>query len=838
MESRVVGSSIATISQMDVETSLIALGIFALLALFVAHATNSLNFPGFGLSPYLKFVYANFLKPQKGKVEGGQQSALESFYSTQASIYDTTRKRLLCGREDMLVLVTEQLKARMKPAASSQKPVWYDIGGGTGYNIEVMDKLVGIGASFHHVYLVDFSPSLCAVARERIEKYGWTNVTVLCQDARTVQCEPGTADLITMSYSLSMIPDFYSVVDMLTSFLAPHGVFGTVDFYVQSVVDVSSRNYIGGTFNRHVNWFGRMFWRTWFEADRVNLDAGRRDYVEYRFGTILSCSQRNYLLGGIPYYMFIGCHRELNLASENGQELVEKLDAVLTESPYLSPNEFRNAQAQQSSDSTSNLSLVRSKTYESAIVNLSTNLPLPAAFYQNHPWRIYYNELLTKHQQFKNEYIYAFNWEDPTVDRRILNIQPTDTILTITSAGDNILDYLLESPRRIHAVDLNPNQNHLLELKVAAFAAGLPHEDIWLLFGEGRHPDFRNILLTKLSTHLSSQAFQYWFDRASCFSSKHGLYETGGSRHAIQLVRRLARLFGLSAKVKTMCMVETLNEQREIWEKSIRDVILSWPLHKLVVSTEWFAWKAGGVPANQRDLILDDFAKRKGLKQRSSKTNGEAMWRYVVDTLDPVCENTLLSNENYFYYVCLQGRYSRRSHPRYLSAQSYRKLARASAFDGLRIHTDELMEVIARITPNTLTIAILMDSMDWFDPPNPEASNEQPVRHQPALDQILALNKVLKMGGRVLFRSASVRPWYTDIFEQHGFSTRCEGRRDPGTCIDRVNMYASCWLCTKVADVSGPVSTAAAAAAEGAQSGRARKIAPGPTGRPLEELTI
>ena len=87
-----------------------------------------------------------------------------------------------------------------------------------------------------------------------------------------------------------MIPDYYSVVDMITSLLSPKGLIGIVDFYVQSVVDISSRNYCGGAFNRHVNWFGRMFWRTWFEADRVNLDGGRRDYVEYRFGTVLSTS--------------------------------------------------------------------------------------------------------------------------------------------------------------------------------------------------------------------------------------------------------------------------------------------------------------------------------------------------------------------------------------------------------------------------------------------------------------------------------------------------------------------------------------------------------------------
>jgi betaine lipid synthase len=549
----------------------------------------------------------------------------------------------------MLAMVAAQLRSRTAPSQDSgPKPVWYDIGGGTGYNIEAMDKIVGIENTFSQVFLVDFSPSLCAVARERVARCGWKNVTVLCDDARRIQCPPGSADLITMSYSLSMIPDFYSVVDLLTTFLSPEGTIGIVDFYVQSLVDISSRNYIGGTFNRHVNWLGRMFWRTWFEADRVNLDAGRRDYVEYRFGTILSCSERNYLLGGIPYYKFIGCRRD----ADTSTKLVEQEDAVLTESPYLSANEYRKQQ-----DAETNIEVIHSKSYESAIVNLSSNLPLPSAFYQLHSWRIHYNELLSKHQQFQNEYIYAFNWEDPTVDRQLLNINTSDVILTITSAGDNILDYLLESPKRIHAVDLNPNQNHLLELKCAAFTA-LPHTDIWSLFGEGRHPDFRNLLLTKLSPHLSSQAFQYWLNHASVFSSKHGLYETGGSRHAIQLMRRLFRLLNMTSKVTTLCSVETLNEQRELWPQ-IRDVLLSWPLHKLIVSTEWWAWRAAGVPKEQRDLILDDFSQKTG-RPKSKKECGEAIWQYMVDTLDPVVENTQLSRENYFYYVCLRGKYGKK----------------------------------------------------------------------------------------------------------------------------------------------------------------------------------
>lgn len=85
------------------------------------------------------------------------------------------------------------------------------------------------------------------------------------------------------------------------------------------------------------------------------------------------------------------------------------------------------------------------------------------------------------------------------------------------------------------------------------------------------------------------------------------------------------------------------------------------------------------------------------------------------------------------------------------------------------------MEVIARIQPSTLTIAVLMDSMDWFDPAGGEAD-----------EQVKALNRVLKVQGRVLFRTAALRPWYVGVFEENGFKSECVGRRTQGKCIDRL----------------------------------------------------
>lgn len=95
-----------------------------------------------------------------------------------------------------------------------------------------MAHFVDVPEFFSAVYLVDFSPSLCEVARKRFARLGWNNVKVICEDARKFKLEDyetelqdntrnsnraltsyfenshsqhGGADLITMSYSLSMI---------------------------------------------------------------------------------------------------------------------------------------------------------------------------------------------------------------------------------------------------------------------------------------------------------------------------------------------------------------------------------------------------------------------------------------------------------------------------------------------------------------------------------------------------------------------------------------------------------------------------------------------------------
>ncbi|KAK4647649.1 uncharacterized protein QC761_103280 [Podospora bellae-mahoneyi] len=783
------------------------------------------------ISALLLFCYGCFFKPHSSSGKANQQGALESFYAGQASAYDVTRKLLLRGREDMLALAAAQLlhKAKSESRKAGSRRIWVDVGGGTGWNIEAMSQFVNVPEFFSTVYLVDLSPSLCAVAEKRFSRLGWDNVKIICQDARKFRLEdyenglsgpgsPGSstpksyfdqkrpehggADLITMSYSLSMIPDYYSVIDSLTSLLSPDGLLGVVDFYVQSKADFTYRNWTGGMIGRHVNYLSRTFWRAWFDLDRVALEPARRDYLEYKFGTVLTANLRNTALGSIPYYIWLGCHKKPFSSSSLPEEIIQRIDALATESPYLLPSDSHSSKKQQNVI-TAKLTRaiertapeIRSKAFDAAIQNLSANLPLPSFFYQNHHWRIYYDDQLPKHTQFNNEYIYAFTWEDSRVDREILKLGRDDVVLAITSAGDNILSYALQSPARIHAIDLNPSQNHLLELKAASFTA-LSHADFWKIFGEGKHENFRALLITRLSPHLSSRAFQYWLDNSFIFTNptSRGLYDTGGSRHAIRAFRYTSRLFRCRSAVTSLLNSKTLIEQREIWHSKIRPALLSPLVSNLLVSTEAFLWKALGVPKNQLAMIEADHGSSRAVKVGLAKsTRAHAIWHYMVNTLDPVVEKTHIAVDNPYYLVCMTGGFTKKCHPDYLSRAAHKKLSQPGAFEGLRIHTDEIDEVIARMAPGTVTVAVLMDSMDWFDPDTDAAGR-----------QIEKVNRALKTGGRVLVRSSALRPWYIKEFEKRGFVGERVGNRGVGECIDRVNMYASCWVCTKVDNLPPP----------------------------------
>ena len=163
----------------------------------------------------MKILYHMLLKPVRGD---SHAERMESFYGGQADAYDDFRRRLLKGREELFA-------ALPKPEGG----VWVDMGGGTGSNIENLADDID---RLKKVYVVDLSDSLLKVAADRFSDRGWTNAVAIEGDATKFRPLEETADVVTFSYSLTMIPDWFAALENALAMLKPGGHIGVVDFYV------------------------------------------------------------------------------------------------------------------------------------------------------------------------------------------------------------------------------------------------------------------------------------------------------------------------------------------------------------------------------------------------------------------------------------------------------------------------------------------------------------------------------------------------------------------------------------------------------------------------------
>lgn len=235
----------------------------------------------------LKVVWHLVFRPRTGRVHADW---LNRFYKTQADDYDSFRKRFLKGREDL-----------WKSISVPKDGVWIDMGGGTGSN------MAGFGdelASLKKVYILDLAKPLLDIADKRIHDAGWTNVETVEADATTWVPPEGKADVITFSYSLTMIPDWFKALDHALSILKPGGVIGVVDFYIsRKFPDVNQKRQSFAT---------RNFWPAWFSCDNIFISPDHYPYLNYRFetesftGKKLTVPYFPAFWWKVPYYIYVG----------------------------------------------------------------------------------------------------------------------------------------------------------------------------------------------------------------------------------------------------------------------------------------------------------------------------------------------------------------------------------------------------------------------------------------------------------------------------------------------------------------------------------------------------
>jgi S-adenosylmethionine-diacylglycerol 3-amino-3-carboxypropyl transferase len=159
---------------------------------------------------------------------------------------------------------------------------------------------------------------------------------------------------------------------------------------------------------------------------------------------------------------------------------------------------------------------------------------------------------------------YAQVWEDCDVLRRALAVGPGDDVLSIGSAGDNVLALLLDDPRSITALDLNPAQAALIELKLAAYRA-LGWEELVCLVG-ARDGHDRLDLYDRVRPLLSRRARRFWDQRL--FDIAVGVMHTGRLERYFDGFRRhhLPSLVPVAA-VRALLALDDRKAQRALFAR-------------------------------------------------------------------------------------------------------------------------------------------------------------------------------------------------------------------------------------------------------------------------------
>ncbi|WP_201276289.1 DUF3419 family protein [Methylotetracoccus oryzae] len=368
---------------------------------------------------------------------------------------------------------------------------------------------------------------------------------------------------------------------------------------------------------------------------------------------------------------------------------------------------------------------------------------------------------------YSRSLVYNTCWEDPAVDRRALQLGPDDRMLVITSAGCNVLDYALTSPRHIYAVDANPRQTALLELKLAGIRR-LDFSDFFATFGQGYHAHFPELYRDLLRAELSEFGRAFWDRNAGWFVSRQGsFYYHGLSGLVARLFRTyLAMRPRLAEPVLALFETQNLEEQRRLYDEHIQPQLwhrgLNWALSRQLTMSLL------GVPTAQR---------REVQAQHAGGVAG-----FVRDSIEYVFRQLPVWN-NYFWSVYVRGRYGEACCPEYLKRDNFLAL-KGGLVDRISAHTCTVTSFL-HATPETLSRFVLLDHMDWMSSVNPAALREE---WEAILDRATP-------NARIIFRSAHARPAYLEQLELGGQRLKDRLQFDDALAArlqteDRVHTYA------------------------------------------------
>lgn len=334
-----------------------------------------------------------------------------------------------------------------------------------------------------------------------------------------------------------------------------------------------------------------------------------------------------------------------------------------------------------------------------------------------------------------NNLVYNTCWEDPRLDRVALDFGPEDNVLVITSAGCNALDYALAGPNHVYAVDMNPRQNALLELKQSAIR-NLNYDDFFKMFGEGRLPGVNSVYTSTLRETLSPWSQQFWDKKIKWFDNrKKTFYFRGTSGMIAKMIKTYTdNVIRVRPHLDAILNAESVEEQRTIYDEHLREKFWS-GLMKFAMNRDT-TMSMLGVPKAQR-------------KQIETQYPG-GLVKFIQDCMEGVFAD-LPIKDNYFWRVYMNGSYTRDCCPEYLREENFESL-KGGLVNKISTHTDSVQGFLEK-HDGQISRYILLDHMDWL---SDQYFNLLESEWQAIIDRAAP-------GARLIWRSGGLR---TDFIDQ------------------------------------------------------------------------
>ena len=289
--------------------------------------------------------------------------------------------------------------------------------------------------------------------------------------------------------------------------------------------------------------------------------------------------------------------------------------------------------------------------------------------------------------------VFNMSWEDPEMDRRAFNLTSDDTVISISSAGCNPLNFLCQGPKKLISIDGNPAQNAILELKLAAIRT-LDHATFFDIFAARNPSVITAVYRGKLRPHLSPRSQRFWDE--NLWMAARGLYNFGRMGMFCRILRRFLSMLGIKQKhVDALFELRSLEEQRQWY--------LTFAAPKL-----WGPW-------SRRFVMFRPLLYLSGVHPEQYRlVNGRHdMYEYVKERVEYALTQVPIY-DNYFLSQAVTGRFRGNRVPPYLLAENFETLR--SGLDRVVVVNGWLGPFLDTQPAGSITKFNLLDIFDWMTP--------------------------------------------------------------------------------------------------------------------------